>query len=66
MKTVFDTPGGIAAKLGFDSLLQRPLSVTHAIEMMQQVTKEDIVAAAKTLRLDTVFALADQEVEWND
>lgn len=66
VKTVFDTPGGIAAKLGFDSLLQRPLSVTHAIEMMQQVTKEDIVAAAKTLRLDTVFALADQEVEWND
>lgn len=66
VKTVFDTPGGIAAKLGFDALLHRPLSVTAAIEQMQAVTKEHIIRAAHTLRLDTVFALADQEVVWNE
>lgn len=66
VKTVFDTPGGIAAKLGFDALLQRPLSVTAAIKQMEAVTKENIIQAANSLRLDTVFALADQEVVWNE
>jgi len=66
IKTVYDTPGGIAAKLGFDALMNRALSETAAIELMERVTKDDVIKAAKTLRLDTVFALAEKEIVWNE
>jgi len=65
VETVFDTNSGTALKTIHDWALNRPLSVREAIEQVQQVTKQDVMEAAKSLTLDTVFAFSPKEVVWN-
>ncbi len=66
VETVFDTNSGTALKMIHDWALNRPLSVRDAIEQVQQVTKKDVMEAAKSLSLDTVFAYSPKEVVWNN
>jgi len=65
VETVFDTNTGTALKTIHDWALNRPLSVRDAIDQVQQVTKQDVMKAAKSLTLDTVFAFSPKEVVWN-
>jgi predicted Zn-dependent peptidase len=65
VETVFDTNSGTALKTIHDWALNRPLSVRDAIDQVQQVTKKDVMEAAKSLTLDTVFAFSPKEVVWN-
>jgi predicted Zn-dependent peptidase len=64
VETVFDTNTGTALKTIHDWALGRQLSKHDSIHMMQQVTKADVINAANTLQLDTVFAYSPKEVTW--
>jgi predicted Zn-dependent peptidase len=66
IETVFDTNSGTALKTIHDWSLNRSLNVAETIEKMNQVTRQDVVDAAKTLELDTVFAYSPKEVVWTN
>lgn len=66
IETVFDTNSGTALKTIHDWSLNRTLDVKATIEKMNQVTRQDVVDAAKTLQLDTVFAYSPKEVVWTN
>jgi predicted Zn-dependent peptidase len=64
VETVYDTNTGTALKVIHDWALGRDVSKHDSIHRMQQVTKADVMKAAMTLVLDTVFAYSPKEVTW--
>jgi predicted Zn-dependent peptidase len=64
VETVYDTNTGTALKVIHDWALGRDVSKHDSIHRMQQVTKADVMKAAMTLVLDTVYAYSPKEVTW--
>jgi predicted Zn-dependent peptidase len=64
VETVYDTNTGTAIKSIHDWALGRSLSKYDSIQQMNEVTKAQVMTAASTLTLDTVFAYSPKEVSW--
>jgi predicted Zn-dependent peptidase len=64
VETVYDTNTGTAIKSIHDWALGRSLSKVDSIQQMNEVTKAQVMTAASTLTLDTVFAYSPKEVSW--
>jgi predicted Zn-dependent peptidase len=64
VQTVYDTNAGTALKTIHDWSLDRDVAKEDAIQKMQAVSRQDVMNAAKTLRLDVVFAHSPKEVVW--
>ncbi len=64
VETVYDTNTGTAIKSIHDWGLGRRGSKYDSIQQMNQVTKAQVMAAAATLTLDTVYAYSPKEVVW--
>jgi len=64
VETVYDTNTGTALKVIHDWALGRDVSKHDSMQQMQQVTKADVMKAAMTLVLDTVYAYSPKEVTW--
>jgi predicted Zn-dependent peptidase len=64
VETVYDTNTGTALKVIHDWALGRDGSKYDSIQQMQRVTKTDVMKAANTLVLDTVYAYSPKEVTW--
>ena len=64
VETVYDTNTGTALKSIHDWALGRTVSKYDSIQQMNDVTKEQVMNAALTLQLDTVYAYSPKEVIW--
>lgn len=57
MRTVYDSTGSIEYFYSMENLSVRPMTPEQITEAVEKTTLEEVVAAAKTLRLHTVYFL---------
>ena len=57
MRTVYDSTGSIEYFYSMENLSVRPMTPEQITEAVEKTTLEEVVAAARTLRLHTVYFL---------
>ena len=56
-RAVYDSTGAIEYFYGMENLSARPMTPEKIVEELEKVTLNDVLAAARTLRLHTVYFL---------
>ena len=57
MRSVYDSTGAIEYFYSMENLSARPMTPEQMDEAVQKITLDDVVAAAKSLQLHTVYFL---------